>query len=328
MSTKVIKPYYNVRVANNLQRTALEVAENAKQLQERQEAEIKNIINERTDSTFSRMKNTAARRRQMNNKKKISFQESLSYLVSKAAYTAMPVDGKKPLIEGASLQEQPKEFQRMFEAVGGMITKDSSICSAVGDAYSRCSGIDLGSSSNINASQFAVTIAGRVNPVAEKLSDNPDPSSFTAMNHVDALLYFGDTAGGLPKDSDEAIYENFITSLADTVEKKVLHAIREESQRAEMSEFLQEAYQDELYGKTSNRLLARKVKKVSVFQEVTMSVFAKNMSEGEFTKEEMLGEAIAHYTILETFNAIDLLKKTPEQIISECVAIRSACRKI
>lgn len=327
MSSKIIKPFYNTRVASSMQKTALEVAERNKQLLEGQVARSNEILEQNKNSTFSKMKTSSQRRREANNAKKISFQESLSYIVSKATYKAMPVDSKKPLLEGKPFSEQPAEFKKLFESVQDMFRNDPEVsASVVGDAFSRTSTLDIGSTSGITASQYAINIAGKVNLVAERLSDNPNPASFTVVNVIDQLLYHGDSAGGLPKDPTEQMCESFIDAISEKVEEKVLVAIKEESDRSEMEKFLSENYSEDMYAKNSNRLLEAKTKKSSVFQEVTMTVFAKNMAVGEFTKDELLGEAIVHYTLLETLNTLDFLNKTPDQVISECIRARLAVK--
>jgi hypothetical protein len=177
---------------------------------------------------------------------------------------------------------------------------------------------------------MAVAIAGSVSPVREALSDNPDAATYSTQNFLDNLLTFGDIEGGQPKQRgnitiNEQVYEDFVQSLTENVEEKVLASLKVESEKAEMEGFLQEQYQEDKYAKHTNRNLARVAASPSVFREMYKTCAMQNSVKG-FTQEQILAETIAQYSVMETLNALEMLGKTNEQIIKECIEARRKIR--
>ena len=325
---KVIKPFYNVRLANRMQATAKELHEQAEGFAKDQESKTLNLMENMVGSTFHKVKTKAVLRREANLAKKRLFQEALVSMIATAAYKAMPVDGKEPLVEeSSSISDQPKAFQQLIETVTDLVTSDPTVSMLVGDKYARASTIDLGSTTSIKASQMAVAICASVQPVAEKLSDNPDPASYTAQNFIDTMLTYGDQSDRqMDSNLVESMYETFVQKLAEDVEGKVIAALKVDAERAEMAEFLQESYKEDKYSAVSNRNLSRVVGTPSVFREVFKTIHAKAGIEG-YPKDMILAEAVAQYTLMETLNAIELLGKNEKQIIDECITKRREIMK-
>ena len=320
---KVIKPFYNARQASRLQACAKELHEQQSQFQSEQAGKTKALMEQMNGSTFRSIKTKAVLRREANQAKRKAFNEALTSMIAVAAYNAMPVDGKEALREDAPISEQPQAFQKMYEVVSDFVTKDSTTSMMVGDSYARSSSIDLGSATEIKASQMAISIAGTISAVREQLSDNPNAQTYTVQNYLDNLLTFGDIDNGETKQKGnitiaEQVYEDFVRKLTEDVETKVISALKVESEKAEMLEFLEESYKEDKYSNKSNAQLIRSAKSPSVFKEVYKTVHAKASMEG-FTQEQILGESIAQYTVLETLNAIELLGRSKEQIIQECI---------
>lgn len=329
-ASKVIKPFYNVRLANRMQACANELNEKAKNFAEEQSNKTKSMMEGLVSSTFSTIKSKATRRREANQGKRRTFNETLSLMVATAAYNAMPVDGKVQLSEDAPISAQPEAFQKMLEVVSDYVTKDPSVSMKVGDMYARSSLTSIGSSTEIKASQMAIAIAGSVTPVREALSDNPDAASYTTQNFLDNLLTFGDTAEGETKQRgnitmNEQVYETFVQSLTENVEEKILYTMKVESEKAEMEGFLQEQYQEDKYSKHTNRNLARVAAAPSVFREMYKTCALQNAVKG-FSQEQILAETIAQFSVMETLNSLEMLGKTNEQIIKECVDARRQIR--
>lgn len=324
-SKKIIKPFYNARLANRMQACAKELNEQAEGFAKEQEDKTKGIMESMVGSTFSRVKTKAVLRREANQAKRKAFLESLSLMIATAAYNAMPVDGKEQLKEEATLSEQPKEFLALLEVVSETLTKDGTTSMIVGDKYARIKTLDIGTAETLNASQLAVAIAGSVSPVREKLSDNANPASYTAMNFIDTATQYGDKQS-VPETLQEQIYLTFVEKLTEDVELKVVSALKNEAEKAELNSFLEEAYEGDGYASRTNRNLARVAKQPSVFREIYKTVAAKAGMEG-YSQDMILGEAIAQYTLLETLNAVELLGKTREQIIDECIAKRRTLLK-
>lgn len=326
---KVIKPFYNVRQANRMQACAKQLREEQNKFHREQEEKTGQLLEGMVASTFQRVKTKAVLRREANQAKRKAFNEALVSMVAVAAYNAMPVDSKEPINESAGLDEQPEAFQRMYDVASDMIIKDPHCSMVVGDKYARCSTLEIGASTRIEASQMAVAIAGAVSQVRDKLSDNPSQGSYVTQNYIDSLLSFGDTCHSEPKDRVslvESVYEKFVGALTENVETKVVEALRAESDKAEMLDFLEESYQGDAYSKRSNGNLLRSAKAPSVFKEIFKTTSMQAMLEG-FTQEQILAEAIARYSLLETLNSINLLGKTKEQIIDECISSRRKLSK-
>jgi hypothetical protein len=333
MSTKVNKPYYNVRLANRLQASAKEMQANKQALIEAEQAKIDGTLKTLSESTFTRVKSKAVQRREANQQRLKSFNESLTHMIASIAYNAMPVENKAPLFEEIDGTVAPSSaFTNMTNAVRAVMTKDPQVSMAVGDLYSRNTTIDLGSTTAISASQMAVGLSSAYNPLGEnitktcvKLHDNPDQAAYSAQNFVDQLLSFGDIMDGQDKQKGnlvvESLYEQFINSAVEQVEQTVLTTLKEETDNAELTAFLSESAEDDIYASRSNRNLTRAATKPTVFREIfkTVKVLAENV---EFRPEMLMSEAIAQYTLMETLNAIGFLKKDKEQLIRECLEAR------
>ena len=330
MGDKIIKPFYNVRIANNMQRAAADLAEKNRLLREQNEQQTMDRLHEMKGTTFTRLKTKSQMRREANHERRTCFNESLAYLVASAAYRAIPIDGKPQLSDDAQINLQENAtFAGIFGLVQERMIKDPIISARVGETYSRYSNLQLGDVSSVaggQAAAFAGVIASSHNPL-RMVKDDFKVS--TSQSVVDQLIYFGDTAAGMEKnDGSGALYEEFVEKLSEQVETAVVTALKEEAERVQMRQFLDESYAEDPYAKVSNRNLARQVSKSSVLNEVTMTVIAKAKTEGEWTHEQLMSEAVAQYAVMETLNSIGLLGRTKEEIISECIKTRTSLRRV
>jgi hypothetical protein len=318
-SKKIIKPFFNARLANRMQACAKELNEQAQGFAKEQEEKTKSLLEGMVGSTFHRVKTKSVMRREANQAKRKAFLESLSIMIATAAYNAMPMDNKKKLNENATLAEQPKVFMNLLTISEDLVSKDPVTSMIVGDKYARVSMLDIGSREKLNASQLAVAIASSMSPVRE-----PVENSLVVQNFVDTLTTFGPDIDGQERQFGnlaEGLYETFVQRLAEDVERKVIASMKIEAEKAELQEFLHESYTEDKYAERSNRNLARVAKAPSVFREVYKTVAMKAGME-DYTQDMILEESIAQYTLLETLNSLELLGKTKEQIIDECIAKR------
>jgi hypothetical protein len=332
MTTKVNKPYYNVRLANRLQASAKEMQAAKQALIESEQAKTAGTLKTLTESTFTRVKSKAVQRREANQQRLKSFNESLTHMVASIAYNAMPVEDKAPLFEEIDGNvQQSSAFTNMCNAVRAVMTKDPKVSMTVGDLYSRNTTIDLGATTSINASQMAVGLASAHNPMGansykvEKMHDNPDPAAYMTQNFVDQLITFGDVIEGQEKQSGnivvESLYEDFINKSVGQVEAVVLATLKEETANVDLTTFLAEECKDDIYASRSNRNLTRAANKPTVFREIfkTVSVLSENT---EYRADMLMSESIAQYTMLETLNALGFLNKSKEELIAECLDAR------
>lgn len=318
-SKKIIKPFFNARLANRMQACAKELNEQAQSFAKEQEDKTKNLLEGMVGSTFHRVKTKSVMRREANQAKRKAFLESLSIMIATAAYNAMPVDGKEELNENATLAEQPKVFLNLLETVEDLVSKDPVTSMLVGDKYARVKVLNIGDREKLNASQLAVAIASSMSPVRERVEDN-----LVTQNFLDTLITFGPEIDEQERQMGnlaEVLYETFVQRLTENVEQKVIASMKIEAEKAELQDFLKESYSEDKYAERNNRNLARAAKAPSVFREVYKTVAMKAGMEG-YTADMILGESIAQYTLLETLNSLELLGKTKEQIIDECIAKR------
>jgi hypothetical protein len=318
-SKKIIKPFYNVRLASRMQACAKELNEQAQGFTKEQEEKTKSLLEGMVGSTFHRVKTKSVMRREANQAKRKAFLESLSIMITTAAYNAMPMDNKEELKENATLAEQPKVFMNLLEIAEDLVSKDPVTSMIVGDKYARVSMLNIGDREKLDASQLAVAIASSMSPVRE-----PVENSLVVQNFVDTLTTFGPDIDGQERQFGnlaEGLYETFVQRLTEDVEQKVIASMKIEAEKAELQEFLRESYTENKYAERSNRNLARVAKAPSVFREVYKTVAMEAGMDG-YTQDMILEESIAQYTLLETLNSLELLGKTKEQIIDECIAKR------
>jgi len=179
--------------------------------------------------------------------------------------------------------------------------------------------LNIGDREKLNASQLAVAIASSMSPVRERVEDK-----LVTQNFIDTLITFGPEIDEQERQMGnlaEGLYETFVQRLTEDVEQKVIASMKIEAEKAELQSFLKESYSEDKYAERNNRNLARAAKAPSVFREVYKTVAMKAGMEG-YTADMILGESIAQYTLLETLNSLELLGKTKEQIIDECIAKR------
>jgi hypothetical protein len=317
---KVIKPFYNVRLANRLQKCAKELQEQKSNLIEEQNLKTTHLMENLKESTFHRVKTKAVLRREANQAKRKAFNEALTSIIAVSAYNAMPIDNKKPILENTSFESQPDAFKRMYENTYDLVLEKN-----IAMTHSVTPNIlDFGNTTKISASQWAVNIAGSISNIREQLSDNSKVETYTVLNFIDSSVTLGnDNLKGSSeiKLAEERLYDTFVTKLTEDVESKVILALKAETEKAEMSKFLDEAYKDDMYGTKANHNLLRPTKVSSVFKEIYKTVHLKAFSEG-YSKEDILSESIARYTLLEAFNCLEFLNKTNDQLINDFIEER------
>lgn len=333
---KVIKPYYNVRQANRLQTAAAAMQASQAKLSEEQEASTMSAIATLSESTFTKFKSKAVQRREANQLRRQSFNESLCHMIATIAYGAMPVDEKTPLSE--TISGENSAFQAVSGSVSTMMFGDPAISMSLNDMYSRQSGaMQPAAGGAVGASQYAVNLALSYNPlsnaplaVKKQLPLDEDPSKVisTTQSYIDQLVVMGDPDQSVltktpEQDVAERAYNEFVELSIGKVELSVLRTLKEEAEIAELTQFLAEETKDDMYAKSANRSVMLSAKKPSVFREVFKTV--KVLAEGkEYREEILMSEAIAQFTILETFNTLGMLNRTKEQVIAECFNIRKA----
>lgn len=327
---KMLKPYYNSRQGARLQNTARELNEAREQLFASQETAAVSTLKGLQESTFTRVKSRSVQRREQNLARKQSFNESLVYMLSKIAYDAMPVDNKEAV---RIVNEDGKEvfspsFMSMASSVQTVINKDPNVSMTIGDLYSRTSTTNIGGTHTMSAAKLATSLAATFNPFNFKNSDAPTEVNLNCQNYIDMLTSFGDISHGQEKEVgniNEALYDEMIVKTTAIVEASVLAVLKEETDKVDLQEFLDENTKEDMYAVHANRNLTRNVSKPTVFREIFKTVTALTEST-EYRQEHLMSEAIAQYTVMETLNALGMLNKNPEQVMRECLEARRVHR--
>jgi hypothetical protein len=288
-------------------------AELAKATKEKEAA----VLSESRFSTYSGLKTAKVRRREANQQAKNIFQENITRFLAEAVYDAAPID--KPQMGRNQVQ-----VDRLRSLIQETFKTDSSVGSALGDAYARrvCS---MGAPGANPASYLAGIMSGlnggpyRDRPVATDIGG----AGVGVHDIIQDLTTFGENDASTDKGEywdDECCEAK--KQLVEQVQTRVVQAVRKEAERLEMGKFLKESYAEDPYAKSSNRLLAAQTKERSVFREVCEAVASCHRLNENVGGEEVMTEAIMHYTLLETLQTVGLLGKSREDIINECSEIR------
>ena len=325
MSSGIIKPSFNSRLVQGKQQVAEELAFRQKQNHRlAEEKEINRIRDLHLNSFNNKISKKQLRQKRLNESVN-RFNDNLAYMISVIAYKASPHEDKGFLRENCFLEDQPKAFINLFEHVKDLFATDASIKRCVGDYYSRTSELNFGNLSGITAA--TINAASAVDMQRRPTVDVEDNGiNFNVMDTVDSLIYFGDTAAGLEKDSRYETVSEFVEVVAEEVNNRVLIAYKQEAERADKQAFLHEAAKENMYAFSSNKNIANQVKKESILNEVAMTVFAINHDKGNNSTEELMNESVLQYSLLETLNTVGLLNKSVAEIKETCMNARRRYR--
>lgn len=320
------KPYYNARLANAKMKLADEIAYKEKILKEEKEKEQLIRIERERKNSFSNVVSKRLESRKRLIERRERFDDNLALLAAKIAYVAAPVDNKEVLSENASfITDYPDNFISLYENVKDLFATNFEIKRTLGDYYSRSSELNFGNMIGVTAA--AVNAAASVDLIRKPVDVEDNGISFTVTDTIDSLLYFGDTAAGLEKDSRYELVQEFVNYTASEVERRVISACKIEAERADKIAFLNEMAVDNPYAYTAHKNIVNQTKTTTLLNEVTMTVFAINHDKGNVSEESLMSEGIMQYTLMETLNTLGLMSESVEDLKKICKETRQKYRK-
>lgn len=292
MTTQIIKPYYNTRLAKGLQEAAKHLQEQQDKLIQAEKDKTMAVLSGLQESTFNQPKLRKHINREAQVARRNSILQQLQEFTSSLVYGSLPIDSDvKQGYQGSIINKVVDTFN-----------SDPSIATNLSDRVSRNSYVTFGNQTKINDTLCQLFNTKHDLSMSSK-SEHSEHGRYSAQDFLDIDSSNDNTGLTAVQEQIDQIREHLI----DLIHQKIIHEMKIEAEISDKEAFLQENLEHDPQYKLKNKTLKRQTGGTTVFREMYKNVRIMNEHVAEGTPDMYMAEALLEYTILETFNTLNLI---------------------
>jgi hypothetical protein len=320
-TSKVIKPYYNARIANNMQKASDDLNKSIAQLNESILEKQMEAVKKINESGFTTIKSKSTRNREeVVNRRKFTKEFLVEYATT-LVYGALPLD--------SDFKEPYKQV--IHDTVLDRFNSDPSIMQSIGDRVTRTGYVNFGNDDKLNSNLMQL-INSRYDKTVSSRSPHNEHGRYSAQDFIDIT-----STSDLPtsmneevSEEDKILIESIDNALDETLElltERVRHhmvaTMKNEAEIIDKDLYIQEQIEIDSNYKQKNKTIARLSNKTSLFREMFKNIKLMNEMTSESTDEEYIAETLVELTIMECFNTLGIKKYNEEDVIKNLQSERS-----